>query len=84
MKQKQEQLADYFAKMVGDTKTTQELFELLFAASYTIGGMVCHFDQEGRAPIFIKLTEAIGMGFVNTAKDIGEPSDLEIIVGQRS
>lgn len=67
--------------MTHEAKTTDELHEMLTAIAYTIGGVVCHFDKEDRSQVLINLTQDLGMGLQITAKSIGEPSDIEMIVG---
>lgn len=69
--------------MTAQTETVDELHLMLHEMAYTIGGMVCHFDKSDRSGLLIELTEAMGIGMQLTAKSIGEPSDIEIVVGHR-
>lgn len=64
-------------------KTMEDLQQLLHGITYAVGGMVCHFDKEDRSSVLIGLTQALGMGLQTTAKQIGEPSDIEIVMGGR-
>ena len=63
--------------------TMGELHEVLHGMAFAIGGMVCHFDEDERSSIVIGLTQAIGMGLQLTSKSIGQPSNLEIVVGHK-
>ncbi|MCM3746549.1 hypothetical protein M3223_04190 [Paenibacillus pasadenensis] len=64
--------------------THESLYALMATAAHTIGGMVCHFDADERSQILMHLTAAMGTGLQVTAKAMGEPSDIEIILGGRS
>jgi len=69
-------------KMTDEAKTMGDLYEMLNAIAYTIGGMVCHFEKDERSRVLISLTQSLGSGLQITAKSIGEPSDIEMIVGK--
>jgi hypothetical protein len=69
--------------MTNEAKTMDDLHKMLHEMAYTLGGMVCHFDKEDRSGMIIELTKAMGMGLMVTAKAIGEPSDIEVVVGHR-
>lgn len=66
-----------------EAKTMEDLHRMLHEMAYTLGGMVCHFDKEERSGLIIELTQAMGIGLQLTAKSIGEPSDIEVIVGHK-
>lgn len=68
-------------EMTDEVKTAGELYEMLSSIAFTIGGLICHFPQDERSQVFMQLTKSMGFGFQTTAKNIGEPSDMEIIVG---
>ncbi|MCM3560615.1 hypothetical protein M4D57_18785 [Brevibacillus borstelensis] len=70
-------------KMTDQAKTMKELYEMLNSIAYTIGGMVCHFEQEDRTQVTISLTESIGLGLMNTSKSLGQPCSLEMVLGRR-
>lgn len=69
-------------KMTDEAKTFGDLQEMLHEIAYTVGGMVCHFERDERSHLIMDLTQAMGMGLMFTAKAIGEPSDIEMIVGK--
>jgi len=69
-------------ELTNEAKTMGDLHEMLNVIAFTIGGMVCHFDQDERSRLIIGLTESLGCGLMHTAKNIGEPSDIEMIVGR--
>ena len=75
------QMLMQIAKITDKAKTMGDLHQLLNGMAYAIGGMVCHFDKEDRSGVLIDLTQSLGFGLQNTAKSIGEPSDIEMIVG---
>ncbi|OUS73002.1 hypothetical protein B1748_23625 [Paenibacillus sp. MY03] len=76
-------IAQSIGDMTNDAKTMEELYTMLHEIAYTLGGMVCHFDKEERSGLIIELTQSMGMGLQLTAKAIGEPSDIEVIVGHK-
>lgn len=63
-------------------KTVGELHELLSGMAFAIGGSICFFDRDDRSEVMVALTQAMGLGLQATAKNIGEPSDMEIVVGR--
>jgi len=65
-------------------KTQEELFNILVQSAHAVGGMVCHFDKEDRSQIMMELIQTMATGFQITSKSLGEPSDLEMVVGERS
>jgi hypothetical protein len=67
--------------MVDKAKTMKDLDLLLHEITYTVGGMVVHFDKEERSQMIISLTQTLGLAFQQTSKHVGEPSDIEMIVG---
>jgi hypothetical protein len=67
--------------LTDEAKTMDELFKTLHDVAYALGGMVVHFDKENRSQIIISLTEKMGTAFQLTSKHMGEPSDIEMIVG---
>lgn len=68
--------------MTSEAKTMGELHHMLYEMAHAVGGMVCHFDKEDRSGMIIELTQAMGMGLMSTSKAIGEPSDIEMIIGK--
>lgn len=76
-------IAKRITDMTAEAKTMGDLQQMLHEMAFTIGGMVCHFDKQERSSLLIELTQAMGMGLQLTAKSIGEPSDIEVIVGHR-
>ncbi|QJC52733.1 hypothetical protein HGI30_14965 [Paenibacillus albicereus] len=78
-----ENVAKYLINESGKCASEEKLYALLSMAAHTIGGMVCHFDTEARSDILMRLTAAMGIGYQVTAKAIGEPSSIEIILGDR-
>ncbi|MBM7592273.1 hypothetical protein [Brevibacillus fulvus] len=79
-----ETIVKEIVKMTDQAKTLEELYQTLHSMAYAIGGMVCHFDQEDRTQVVIGLTESIGIGLMNTSKSLGQPCNLEIVMGKRS
>ncbi|EJL29975.1 hypothetical protein [Brevibacillus sp. BC25] len=80
---KSEAIVREITQMTDQAKTMGELHELLNTIAYTIGGMVCHFDQDERSKVIIGLTESIGLGLMYTSKSLGEPCSIEMVVGRR-
>lgn len=68
--------------MTDEAKTMGDLHKMLYEMAYAVGGMVCHFDKEDRSGMIMELTQAMGMGLMTTSKVIGEPSDIQMIVGK--
>jgi hypothetical protein len=71
-------------EMTDEAKTIGDLQKVLHEMAYTIGGMVCHFDQEDRSQLLMELTQSMGMGLMLTSKSIGQPSDIEVVIGHKS
>ena len=74
-------ISERIADMTNEAKTLGDLQKMLHEIAFTIGGMVCHFSKNDRSGLIIELTQALGLGLQLTAKSIGEPSDIEVIVG---
>ena len=83
MNKPKESIAERIAVMTNEAKTMGDLHKMLQEIAYTLGGMVCHFDRDERSSLIIELTQAMGMGLQLTAKAIGEPSEIEVIVGHK-
>lgn len=79
----QGRIVERIAEMTNEAKTMGDLHAMLHEIAYTLGGMVCHFDKDERSGLIIQLTQAMGVGLQMTAKSIGEPSDIEVIVGHK-
>ena len=77
-----EAIVKEIVKMTDQAKTMGDLHQILRSIAYAIGGMVCQFEQDDRSHVAISLTEAIGLGLMNTSKFIGEPCSLEMVVGE--
>ncbi|MEC0232673.1 hypothetical protein [Paenibacillus alba] len=78
-----EKIIKQITGMAMEAKTADELHEVLRTIVYTVGGMVCHFVKEDRSQEIMSLLESMGMGLQFTAKAIGEPSDIEMVVGKK-
>lgn len=76
-------IVEKIAKITDEAKTMGEFHDYLTAIALTIGGMSCHFGPKERSQVLIHLTHCMGIGFQNTAKEMGEPSELEIIIGNK-
>lgn len=76
-------ISNRIADLTNEAKTMEDLQKMLHEMAFTIGGMVCHFHKDDRSQLVIGLTQSMGMGLMLTSKNIGEPSNIEVIVGQR-
>lgn len=75
------EIAETIQGMIHESATGDEIYKTLSAIAFTVGGMVIYFEREERSYALVNLTQSMAMGLQNTAKSIGEPSELEIIVG---
>lgn len=80
---KSDQIIKQIIDMTNEAKSSDELHEVLSTIAYAVGGMVCHFVKEERSQAIISLTQSLGMGLQFTAKSLGEPSDIEMVVGMK-
>lgn len=80
---KPQQIAQVIMDMTDKAKTMGELHQMLNVISFTVGGMVCNFDSDERSQVLLGLTKALGDGFIKTSQDIGEPCDIEVVVGKK-
>lgn len=69
--------------LVGTPETPDELFHKLTAVAFTIGGMCIHFQPEDRSRAMMNLTESLARGLMDTSAAMGEPCDMEIVVGEK-
>ncbi|MFB6364489.1 hypothetical protein ACFCP7_10545 [Paenibacillus elgii] len=76
-----EKISEQIFKMTDQAKDTKELFKIIHNIAYTIGGMICFFPPDDRSQVTMDLTQSIVYGHMLTAKNIGEPCDIEMIVG---
>lgn len=81
---KNDEISNKIIELTMKAETPDDLGEMLNVIAYTIGGMVCHFHKDDRSSVLIGLTESLGQGLMRTAKAIGEPSSLEMIVGKKA
>lgn len=64
-------------------KTYEDLFRVLAEVAHGAGGMVAHFPQEERSQVLMQLVEIMGTALQVTSKGIGEPSNVQILVGKK-
>jgi hypothetical protein len=76
-------ISESIIKLTDSAKTMGDLHQMLHAMAFTIGGMVLHFPKDERSQVIMELTESLGMGFMNTSKNLGETSSIEMVVGRK-
>ena len=77
-----EKVSQQIMNMSLEAHDTNDLHTLLSAIVFSVGGLVCFFPQKDRSEVLIQLTQMMGTGLQITAKNIGEPSEIEIVVGR--
>lgn len=69
--------------LIGTPDNPENLFERLTATAFTVGGMVIHFQPEDRNMVLMQLTKALVRGLMDTSVAMGEPCDMEIVIGEK-
>lgn len=64
--------------------TPEELLGILQAISFTVGGMIVHFEQEDRSNILMHLVEKMGNGLIHTSKALDEECDISMITSEEN